>query len=135
MPSHNSVTLIGHLTRDPELRYIPSGTAVADFGLAVNEREKKGDQWVDVATFVDITAWAKTAEIVNQYLVKGSATCVVGRLKLDTWEKDGQKRSKLKVIAEKVVLLGNWSEPKTNSDGYQAAPSDDVSQDNDQIDF
>jgi single-strand DNA-binding protein len=93
MASFNRVILVGNLTRDPELRYIPSGSAVSEIGLAVNDRVKKGDQWVD-------------AEVANEYLSKGSSILIEGRLKLDSWEKDGQKRSKLRVIAEKMQMLG-----------------------------
>src|SRR5882724_7896295 len=106
MASFNRVILVGNLTRDPELRYIPSGTAVSDIGLAVNDRVKRGDQWVDEATFVDITLWGRTAEIANEYLSKGSSVLIEGRLKLDRWEKDGQKHSKLKVIGERLQMLG-----------------------------
>ena len=106
MASFNRVILVGNLTRDPELRYIPSGTAVSDIGLAVNDRVKKGDQWVDEVTFVDITLWGRTAEIANEYLSKGSPVLIEGRLKLDRWEKDGQKHSKLKVIGDKLQMLG-----------------------------
>lgn len=106
MASYNRVVLVGNLTRDPEVRYIPSGTAVCDIGLAVNDRIKRGDQWVDETTFVDITLWARTAEIAKEYLTKGSSVLIEGRLKLDSWEKDGQKRSKLKVVAEKMQMLG-----------------------------
>lgn len=106
MASFNRVILVGNLTRDPELRYIPSGSAVSEIGLAVNDRVKKGDQWVDETTFVDVTLWARTAEVANEYLSKGSSVLIEGRLKLDTWEKDGQKRSKLRVIAEKMQMLG-----------------------------
>lgn len=107
MASFNRVVLVGNLTRDPELRYIPSGTAVSDIGLAVNDRVKRGDQWVDEATFVDITLWGRTAEIANEYLSKGSSVLIEGRLKLDRWEKDGQKHSKLKVIGERLQMLGS----------------------------
>lgn len=107
MASYNRVILVGNLTRDPELRYIPSGTAVSDIGLAVNDRVKRGDQWVDETTFVDITLWGRTAEIANEYLSKGSPVLIEGRLKLDRWEKDGQKFSKLKVIGEKLQMLGS----------------------------
>lgn len=110
MASYNRVVLVGNLTRDPELRYIPSGTAVSDIGLAVNDRVKKGDQWVDETTFVDITLWGRTAEIANEYLSKGSPVLIEGRLKLDRWEKDGQKFSKLKVIGEKLQMLGGRGE-------------------------
>lgn len=105
--SFNRVILVGNLTRDPELRYTPSGTAVSDIGLAVNDRRKnQAGEWVDETTFVDITLWGRTAEIASEYLTKGSSALIEGRLKLDTWETDGQKRSKLKVIGEKLQLLG-----------------------------
>jgi single-strand DNA-binding protein len=106
MASFNRVILIGNLTRDPELRYIPSGTAVSELGLAVNERVKKGDQWVDEANFFDVTLWGRTAEIANEYLSKGSSVLIEGRLKYETWEKDGQKRNKVKIIGEKMQMLG-----------------------------
>jgi single-strand DNA-binding protein len=106
MASFNRVILVGNLTRDPELRYIPSGTAVSEIGLAVNDRVKKGDQWVDETTFVDVTMWGRTAEVANEYLSKGAPVLIEGRLKLDSWEKDGQKRSKLRVVCEKMQMLG-----------------------------
>ncbi|QDU57766.1 single-stranded DNA-binding protein [Aeoliella mucimassa] len=105
MASFNRVILVGNLTRDPELRYIPSGTAVAEIGMAVNERVKRNDQWVDEVNFFDVTLWGRTAEVVNQYLSKGSSVLIEGRLKYDTWEKDGQKRSKVKIIGEKMQML------------------------------
>jgi single-strand DNA-binding protein len=107
MASFNRVILVGNLTRDPELRYIPSGSAVSDIALAVNDRVKKGDQWVDEVTFVDITLWGRTAEIANEYLSKGSPVLIEGRLKLDRWEKDGQKHSKLKVTCDRMQMLGS----------------------------
>ncbi len=106
MASYNRVVLVGNLTRDPELRYIPSGTAVSEIGLAVNDRVKRGDQWVEETTFVDITLWARTAEVANEYLSKGSSVLIEGRLKLDRWEKDGQKFSKLRVVGERMQMLG-----------------------------
>lgn len=109
MASYNRVVLMGNLTRDPELRYIPSGTAVSEIGLAVNDRVKKNDQWVDETTFVDITLWGRTAEVANEYLSKGSSILIEGRLKLDTWEKDGQKRSKMRVVADKMQMVGGRS--------------------------
>jgi single-strand DNA-binding protein len=107
MASFNRVILVGNLTRDPELRYIPSGTAVSDVTLAVNDRIKRGDQWVEEAVFVDVTLWGRTAEVANEYLSKGSPILIEGRLKLDRWEKDGQKHSKLRVTAEKLQMLGS----------------------------
>ncbi len=110
MASYNRVILVGNLTRDPELRYIPSGTAVSDIGLAINDRVKRGDEWIDETTFVDITLWGRTAEVANEYLSKGSSVLIEGRLKLDSWENnEGQKRSKLKVIADKMQMLGGRS--------------------------
>lgn len=106
MASYNRVVLMGRLTRDPELRYIPSGMAVSDIGLAVNDRVKRNDQWIEETTFVDVTLWGRTAEVANEYLSKGSPILIEGRLKLDTWEKDGQKRSKLKVVGEKMQMVG-----------------------------
>jgi single-strand DNA-binding protein len=95
------------MTRDVELRYIQSGTAVTDIGLAVNDRVKRGDEWVDETTFVDITFWGKIAEVLDQYCKKGSPILVEGRLKLDQWEQDGKKRSKLKVVGDRMQMLGS----------------------------
>jgi single-strand DNA-binding protein len=108
MASFNRVILLGNVTRDPELRYIPSGTAVTEIGLAVNDRRKgpAGD-WIEETTFVDVTLWGRTAEIATEYLNKGAPVLIEGRLKLDTWEKDGKKNSKLRVIGEKMQLLGS----------------------------
>jgi single-strand DNA-binding protein len=112
MASYNRVILVGNLTRDPELRYTPSGTAVSDVGVAVNDRYKNASgEWVEEATFVDVTLWARTAEVASEYLSKGSPILIEGRLKLDTWEtNDGQKRSKLRVICERMQMLGGRGE-------------------------
>jgi single-strand DNA-binding protein len=107
MASFNRVILLGNLTRDIELRYLASGMAVTDIGLAVNDRRKgQNGEWVEETTFVDITLWGRTAEIAGEYLTKGNPVMIEGRLKLDTWEKDGKKNSKLKVVGEKMQLLG-----------------------------
>jgi single-strand DNA-binding protein len=107
MGSFNRVILMGNVTRDPELRYIPSGTAVTDLGLAVNDRRKNASgEWVDETTFVDVTLWARTAEIACEYLSKGSPVFIEGRLKLDTWEKEGKKNYKLRVVGERLQLIG-----------------------------
>ncbi|MDZ4819146.1 MAG: single-stranded DNA-binding protein [Planctomycetota bacterium] len=108
MASYNRVILIGNMTRDPELKYIASGTAVTEIGLAVNDRRKTASgEWVEETTFVDVTLWGKTAEIASEYLGKGSQVMIEGRLKLDTWEKEGKKNSKLRVVGEKLVMLGS----------------------------
>ena len=106
MASFNRVVLVGNLTRDPEIKYLTSGTAVAELGLAVTDRIKRGEQWVDETAFIDITFFGRTAEVAGEYLTKGAPVLIEGRLKLDTWEKDGQKRSKLKVVGEKMQMLG-----------------------------
>ncbi len=112
MASFNRVILVGNLTRDPELRYIPSGTAVTEIGLAVNDRRKSASgEWIDETTFVDVTLWGRTAEVASEYLSKGSSVLVEGRLKLDTWEKDGKKNSKLRVIGERMQMLGGRGAP------------------------
>ena len=106
----NKVMIAGNLTRDPELRYTPKGTAVAELGLAIN-RVFSDDQGVkkEDATFVDVTLWGRTAEIAQQYLHKGSPVFIEGRLQLDTWEDkaSGQKRSRLRVVGENMQLLGS----------------------------
>lgn len=108
MASYNRVILVGNLTRDIELRYTPGGTAVMDNALAVNDRRKTASgEWVEEATFVDVTFWGRTAEVASEYLSKGSPVLVEGRLKLDQWETDGQKRSKLRVICERMQMLGS----------------------------
>ena len=107
MASYNRVVLLGNLTRDVELKYIQSGSAVTEIGLAVNDRRKtQSGEWVDEPTFVDITLWGRTAEVASEYLSKGSPVLIEGRLKLDTWETDGQKRSKLRVVGERMQMLG-----------------------------
>lgn len=137
MASHNRVILLGNLTRDPELRYIPSGMAVSDIGVAVNDRRKNANgEWIEETTFVDVTLWGRTAEVASEYLSKGSPIFIEGRLKLDTWEgTDGQKRSKLKVICERMQLLGGRggtgpaegggrAPARRNADFNQAPPPD-----------
>jgi single-strand DNA-binding protein len=109
MASFNRVILLGNLTRDPELRYIASGTAVTDLGLAVNDRRKNSTtgEWIEETTFVSVTLWGRTAEVASEYLTKGSPVFIEGRLKFDSWETpDGQKRSKLSVVGERMQLLG-----------------------------
>ena len=107
MASFNRVVLVGNLTRDVELRRTPQGTAVTDVGLAVNERVKRNDEWVDEANFFDITLWGRTAEVASEYLSKGSSVLIEGRLKYETWlQDDGAKRSKVKVVGERMQMLG-----------------------------
>ena len=107
MASFNRVILLGNMTRDPDVRYTPGGTAVCEVGLAVNDRRKNQEgEWIEETTFIDVTLWGKTAETCGQYLTKGSPILIEGRLKLDTWEQDGAKRSKLRVIGERMQMVG-----------------------------
>ncbi len=115
--SYNRVILAGNLTRKPETRNIGGDKSVTNFGLAVNERYKgKDGETKESVTFIDIEAWNKTGQLVEQYLDKGSSCLIEGKLKLDSWDdKDGQKRTKLKVIADSVQFLNN----KTHGDSAQ----------------
>jgi single-strand DNA-binding protein len=108
MASYNRVILVGNLTRDIEIKYTQSGLAVTDIGMAINERRKtQAGDWVDEALFVDVTLWGRQAEIASEYLSKGAPVLIEGRLKLDTWETDGQKRSKMRVVGERMQMLGS----------------------------
>jgi len=107
MANFNKVLLMGNLTRDPEVRYTPKGTAVGDLGLAINDSYKAQDGTIkEVVTYVDIEVWGRQAETCKQYLTKGRPVFVEGQLKLDQWEQDGQKKSRLKVRADRVQFLG-----------------------------
>lgn len=112
MASFNKVILVGNLTRDPEVRFTPKGTAIAKVGLAVNRtwRTEAGEQKEEV-TFVDVDVFGRTAENVGQYMRKGSPILIEGRLRLDQWDdkQTGQKRSKLGVVAETVQFLSSGS--------------------------
>ena len=112
MQGFNKVIIAGNLTRDPELRYTPSGTAIAKFGLAVNRRwkDQNGEQ-KEETTFVDVDAFGKQAELIGQYMKKGRPLLVEGRLKLDTWEdkQTQQKRSRLGIVLEGMTFLDSGS--------------------------
>ncbi|MEX1059145.1 MAG: single-stranded DNA-binding protein [Candidatus Saccharimonadales bacterium] len=123
--SFNQVILMGNLTRDPELRTTPNGTSVCGFSLALNRSYKGGDgEWVEATDFVDIVAWGPLGERVAQYLSKGRAALVNGRLQSRSWEQDGQKRSKVEVVAQDVTFLGGpGAGPATGNGGAAAAES------------
>ncbi|MGL4400373.1 MAG: single-stranded DNA-binding protein [Luteolibacter sp.] len=158
MANLNKVMLIGNLTRDPELRHTPSGKTVSEIGLAINRTwtNDQGQKQEDT-TFVDVTLWGKQAEVVQQYVTKGSPIYIEGRLQLDTWDdkETGKKRSKLRIVAENFQFLsgkpgatgagnsgGGYSErshqtspaPQQRSgppQGASAAPADDFQEDDD----
>jgi len=105
MSNFNKVILLGRLTREPELRFTNSGTAVCSFGLAVNEKYKSGDEWQEKVHFVDISVWGKAGENVAQYLKKGSQALIDGKLNYQTWEAQGEKKSKLEVVANNIQFM------------------------------
>lgn len=127
MSNYNRVVLVGHLTRDPELNFTAnSGKAVCEVGLAVNERYKKDEQWIEEVTFVEITFWGKTAEVLAEYCQQGSPLLVEGKLKLDAWEKDGQKRSKLRVVAQQMRMLGGPQKDAKQSSSADASENQEL---------
>jgi len=110
MASFNRVILLGNLTRDPQVRYTPGGTAVSEIGLAVNRTwfDQKTNSRREEVTFVDVTLWGRQAEVAGEYLAKGRQVLIEGRLQLDTWDdkESGQKRSKLRVVCENMTMVG-----------------------------
>ena len=122
MPNLNRVILAGHLTRDIEIKYLGSGVPVVNVGIGVNNRKKEGNEWVDEPCFIELTIWGKSAEYAAKACGKGSPVLVEGRLKLDTWETDGQKRSKLSVVAERFQALSK--EPARQS----SSPSSELNE-------
>ena len=119
MEDVNYVIIIGRLTRDAELKYTNSGLAVSSFSLAVNRRKRSGDNWEDEVSFFDLALFGKRAESLNQYLTKGQQVAVEGSLTQDRWEQDGSKRSKVKIIANNIQLLGGRGNGGGQGGGYQ----------------
>jgi single-strand DNA-binding protein len=114
----NKVIMLGHLTRNPELRYTPSGTPVASFGFAVNRRFKQGDDLKEEVCFVDVVVFGKPAENAGQYLAKGSKVLIEGRLQQRRWEtEDGQKRSKHEIVADNIQYLSKKGEGGSDHGG------------------
>ena len=127
MASYNKVILVGNLTRDPELRHTPSGTAVTDLGLAVNRTwtDRNTNQKNEETTFVDVTCWSRTAEIACEYLRKGRPVLIEGRLQMDEWDdkETGQKRTKLKVVCDNMQMLGSRDGGGGGGGGGYSAPA------------
>ena len=121
--SINHVVLLGHLTRDPELRYTPNGSAVCQFGLGLNRRYRTAaGELAQEACFVEVVVWGKQAEIVSAHMAKGRGVLVEGRLQQDTWETEaGEKRSRLKVVAQRVTFL-----PRNGANGARPAEDEGV---------
>ncbi|MDP6106885.1 MAG: single-stranded DNA-binding protein [Candidatus Brocadiia bacterium] len=116
MANLNKVFLLGNLTRDPQLRYTPSGTPICEFGVAVNRRfkTKEGEQR-DETCFVDVAAWGRTGEVISEYFSKGKPILVEGRLKFDSWETPDGRRSKLSVVAENFQFIGGRDDREDSS--------------------
>jgi single-strand DNA-binding protein len=122
--SFNQVVLMGNLTRDPELRQTPNGQNVCSFSLALNRSYKGSDgNWQEATDYIDIVAWGPLGERVAQYLSKGRPCLVNGRLQSRSWEQDGQKRSKVEVVAQDVTFLGGPSEGGGNGGASSSAAS------------
>ena len=128
MADINHVVLVGRLTRDAELRYTNTGTAISKFSIAINRRRKDGDQWTEEANFFDIVVWGKVAEALTPYLVKGKQVGVDGELRQNRWEQDGQPRSKVEIRAVNIQLLGGGrqggagGQPKSGSNYGDQGP-------------
>lgn len=131
--SINRVNISGNLTRDPELRATAGGTQVLSFGVAVNDRRRnpQNGEWEDYPNFVDCTMFGTRAEAVSRYLSKGSKVAIEGKLRYSSWERDGQRRSKLEVIVDEIEFLsrgqqgggqGGYGQPTYGQGGYDAAP-------------
>ncbi len=124
----NVVVLVGRLTRECELKYTNSGTAVARFSLASNRRKRTGDnKWEDEVSYIDCVLWGKQAETLNPFLEKGRQVCIAGELRQNRWEQDGQSRSKIEVVVNNIELTsggqGQGASPRQGGDdaGQQAA--------------
>lgn len=132
MSNGNTVTLVGNVTRDPELRFTPTGQATASFGLAVNRRwqDKQSGEWQEVTSFFDIVCWREMAENASESLSKGSRVLVTGRLEQRSWETNGEKRSKIEVVAEEIGPSLRWAsavvtknERRSGDGGGQGGPA------------
>ena len=127
MTDLNHVVLIGRLTQDlgsdeRSFGYVGNGQARANVSIAVNRSKKSGDQWIEEVNYFNITIWGKTAENLKPYLTKGKQICVEGHLKQDRWEKDGQKQSRVTIVADQVQLLGGRGDNSQGSGSAGGAP-------------
>ncbi len=123
MADINHVTLVGRLTRDAELKYTNSGQAVSNIGLAVNQRRRRDDQWVDEAHFFDCVVWGRTAEVLNQYLVKGKQVGIEGQLRQRRWEQEGRTRSIVEISVSNLQLLGGRNDGAPREEPGAPPPS------------
>lgn len=135
MADLNSVTISGNLTKDPELRHLPSGSSVVNLRVACNGRRKVGDQWEDVPNYFDVSAFGGRAEFVNNRLSKGDPVFLLGRLQWREWEKDGQKRQGVSIVAEEIkspaFFGGNGGSRSTAPADTSTAPAPSADPDDD----
>ena len=125
MANGNSVTLVGNITRDPELRFTPSGQATANFGLAVNRRwqNRQTQEWEEATSFFNVVCWREMAENASESLQKGARVIVTGRLEQRSWEKEGEKRSVVEVVADEIGPSLRWATAEVKKNDRRA-PSD-----------
>jgi len=128
----NKVVLVGRLTRDAEQSYTQSGFALLKFSIAVNRNRKQGDQWIEEASFFDVTVWGRQGEAIANYMTKGKQVAVEGQLRQDRWEdkNDGSKRSKVVIDANNIQLLGSRDSSGSQGGGYQGGGQRDNSGNN-----
>ena len=124
--SINTVVVSGNLTRDPELRSLPNGTTVCELGIAVNERNKnpQTNEWEDRPNFFDVTVWGGMGDWAARSLHKGAGLTIEGRLRYEAWEKDGQKRSKVKIVANSIVPRDDRAAGGGGGGEFRASRSD-----------
>lgn len=124
--SINRVNITGNITRDPELRATTGGTQVLNFGVAVNDRRRNPQtgEWEDYPNFVDCTMFGTRAEAVSRYISKGSKVAIEGKLRYTSWERDGQKRSKLEVIVDEIEFMSRQQEQQHEPQGFQPQHTD-----------
>ena len=121
----NTLIIVGRLTRDPDMKYLPSGTAVCNFSLACNDIRKNGDKYDDEVSFFNCAAFGKRAETMNQYLAKGKRIGITGKLKQNRWTQDGQNRSRVEIIVNEFQFLDNPKESSGNNDAeFQATDTE-----------
>lgn len=131
MQDLNFVSIIGRVTKDPELKYTQSGTAILGLSIAVNRSQKQGNEWKDVASFFDVSVWGKQAETLNQYLHKGKQIGVAGHLEQQRWTSaDGSNRSKVVIMAENIQLLGGNEGQQKQQPQQNYAPQQNYQQQN-----
>jgi len=123
MKGLNSVSIIGNLGNDPEIRYSASGNAIANISLAINESKKDGENWIDHVEWVRAVAFGRTAEVIKDYIHKGDAIHIIGRMQTRSWEKDGVKQYSTEIVINNLIMLGGDSTPGRSREVAPPAPA------------